>query len=262
MLERGPKAVVLQSPGINCDVETRYALDRAGADAKIVNIRELMDREETLSDYEIMAIPGGFANGDDLGAGKVLAIRLEQRLADQVDNFIHQRKGLILGICNGFQILTRSGLLPFGTMGQVEASLEHNASGRFEWRTINLIAEEKSRSVFLKGMKEPFSLQVAHGEGRFMAPPQTLQRIEDEGLVVLRYVDATGAPTQDYPANPNGAMNAIAGITDPSGRILGLMPHPERSVTRWGDPNWRRNPSVGAPGLEIFKKMVEYAAQM
>lgn len=264
-LEAGPRALVLQVSGINCDRETAHAFGLAGARVDLAHISELKSGERNLRDYQIFSIPGGFSYGDDLGSGKVLALELETYLGDQINDFVQRDNGLILGICNGFQVLTRTGLLPFGTMGEMGATLAQNSSGRFESRPVNLRIEEGNRSVFLGDMDGVISLHVANGEGNFQAPPAAIEQIESEGMVVFRYTDALGNPTQEYPLNPSNSMNAIAGITDPSGRILGLMPHPERSMDLIRDPNWRRHigeaPEV-PPGLQIFQRMVQYAAEM
>lgn len=260
-----PKILVLKTDGVNCDEEMRYAFNKAHGNAAIVHVNELRSREKSLSDYSIVGLPGGFAYGDDVKSGKILALELISYLGDQINDFINHG-GLLLGVCNGDQALARTGLLPFGTLGKMGATLAHNDSGKFECRQVNLKVEADSAWVVAREMEGTMSLPVAHGEGKFFAPPQTLRKIEDGKQVVFRYVNALGNPTQEYPANPNGSLNAIAGICDPSGRILGMMPHPERAVDETQDPNWRRKKingeSVKTPGLQIFKKMVEYAAQM
>ena len=189
-----------------------------------------------------------------------MALELISYLGDQISDFINHR-GLILGICNGFQVLARTGLLPFGTIGEMKATLANNDSGHFECRWINLKVEDKNACVFLEGMKGPVSYQVAHGEGKFFARDKDLQQIEKNNQVVFRYCDKLGNATQEYPLNPNGSLNAIAGITDPSGRILGLMPHPERFIRKTQHPNWRRQ-EVKPQGLQIFEKMINFAKQM
>lgn len=257
----GPNILVLKTDGINCDAEMSDAFKTAGGKPRTTHINELKNKEVNLGDFQILAIPGGFSYGDDVRSGKILALELNSYLGDQINDFTQQKKGLVLGVCNGFQVLVRTGLLPFGTMGEMQTTLTDNDSGKFECRWINLKIEDNA-SVFLNGKDEPISLQVAHGEGKFFAPDQTLQKVEDQKLVVFRYVNNFGKPTQEYPANPNGSLNAIAGITDTTGRILGLMPHPERFVRKTQHPNWRRIPNLEPQGLQIFEKMVEYAAQM
>ncbi|MBI2034484.1 MAG: phosphoribosylformylglycinamidine synthase I [Candidatus Levybacteria bacterium] len=261
-----PNICVLKTDGINCDEELvhAYNIESVGGNAQIVHINELKKREKTLAQYQILAIPGGFSYGDDITAGKILAIELNAYLADEMNEFVQKQKGLVLGICNGFQVLTRTGLLPFGKIDEMKATLANNDSGHFDCRWINLKADNDSKCVFLDGGKEmQLVYTVAHGEGKFYAKPDDLQRIENEKLVVFRYADANGDPTQDYPANPNGSLNAIAGVCDPSGHILGLMPHPERFTRREHHPNWRRLPDDIKPhGLPIFEKMVSYVKQM
>jgi phosphoribosylformylglycinamidine synthase subunit PurQ / glutaminase len=262
MKEKAPKILVLKTDGINCDGETLNAFETAGGKPKLVHVNELRSHEESLKNYQIFTIPGGFSYGDDIKSGKVLATELNSYLADQISEFTQRQKGLVLGICNGFQVLVRTGLLPFGTMGEMNATLDINDSGHFDCRWINLKVEDKNACVFLDGMKGPISYQVAHGEGKFFAKQPEMEKIEKDKLVVFRYCDVLGNATQKYPENPNGSSNAIAGITDPSGRILGLMPHPERFIRKTQHPNWRRIQNLEPQGLQIFEKMVNYAKQM
>lgn len=262
MKELGPRVLVLKTDGINCDSEMADAFQTAGARPRTTHVNELKNGEVNLKDYQILAIPGGFSYGDDVRSGKILALELNSYLGDKINDFIQQQKGLVLGVCNGFQVLTRTGLLPFGTMGEMQAILADNDSGKFECRQVNLRIETSSVCVFMDGVRGPISLPVAHGEGKFYAESDILTRVEKEKLAVFRYCDKLGVPTQGYPQNPNGALNAIAGITDPSGHILGLMPHPERFVRKTQHPNWRRMPDLESQGLQIFEKMVNYAKQM
>ena len=262
MREQGPQVCVLKTDGINCDEETVNAFATAGGRPKTVHVNELRAGEESLRNYQILAIPGGFSYGDDIVSGKILALELHSYLGDQINEFVQRQKGLVLGVCNGFQVLVRTGLLPFGTMGEIQATLSHNDSGYFECRWINLKVENGSACAFLDGMSGVVSYQVAHGEGKFFARQPELDRVETERLVVFRYCDVLGNPTQEYPLNPNGSLNAIAGITDSTGRILGLMPHPERFIRPTQHPNWRRMPNLEPQGLPLFEKMVEFAAQM
>lgn len=261
-MKETPQICVLKTDGINCDEETVHAFATAGAEPRTVHVNELRAGEKHLKDYQILAIPGGFSYGDDIASGKILALELNSYLGDQINEFVQIQKGLVLGICNGFQVLVRTGLLPFGTMGEMQSKLSNNDSGHFECRWINLKVEDNNACVFLKGMSGQVSYQVAHGEGKFLARQPELDRIEKEKLVVLRYCDQLGNSTQEYPLNPNGSLNAIAGITDPTGRILGLMPHPERFILPTQHPNWRRIDDLEPQGLPIFEKMVKYAAQM
>jgi phosphoribosylformylglycinamidine synthase len=252
-----PRAIVLRAPGTNCDEETAAAWQRAGAAVETWHIGRLLEAPRALDQFAILTIPGGFSYGDDLGAGRIFASRLGSALDDALRRF-HDRGGLILGICNGFQVLVKAGLLPGGASGTV-ATLTHNESGRFESRWVRL-APKPGRSPFVTG-SEPIELPVAHGEGRFLlSDPAALRALEAAGQVVLRYVDDSGRPTQDYPANPNGSPGAVAGVCDPSGRIFGLMPHPERHIDLLHHPRWTRrpaNPEGSGDGLRMFRDAVE-----
>jgi len=261
-----PKILVLKTDGTNCDDEMKFAFSKAQGKSEIVHVNELRSKEKKLNDYKILGLPGGFSYGDDVRSGKILAIELTAYLGDQINDFINHG-GLILGVCNGFQVLIRTGLLPFGTMGKMEATLSDNNSGKFECRQVNLKITDNNACMFLEDMKgKTVSYPVAHGEGKFFAREAELRKIENEKLVVFRYVDSLDNQTLVYPDNPNGALNAIAGICDPSGRILGLMPHPERAVEETQYPNWRRQRIMNNPiepeGLPIFEKMVSYVNKM
>lgn len=276
-----PKVLVLKADGTNCDEETAFAFNLAGGDSKIVHVNELRTKKEKLTSFQILAIPGGFSYGDDIVSGKILAVELTSFFSEELKKFIERKNTIIIGICNGFQVLVRTGLLPFGKIGTMDATLTNNDSGKFECRWVNLRIEPNSRCAFLnytsdggrltlsevegETMTPPrwtrngiVSYQVAHGEGKFFASSETIKTIEQSKLVVFRYVDDKGNPTQKYPDNPNGALNAIAGICDPSGRILGLMPHPERFVRRDQHPNWRRLQNLEPQGFPVFQRMVLY----
>lgn len=264
-----PRVLILKTEGTNCDEELFYAFKIAGGNPKIVHVNELREKSESLSNYNILAIPGGFSYGDDIVSGKILAVELISFFSEELKKFIERKDTLIIGICNGFQVLIRTGLLPFRTIGKMQATLTNNDSGHFDCRWINLKIQQNNNCVFLKNLEGKIvSYQVAHGEGKFFAPRNIIKKIEKERLVVFRYIDSLGKPTQKYPENPNGSLNAIAGITDTTGRILGLMPHPERYVGIEQHPNWRRlrikNPftrrsfSEGGQGLPIFENMINY----
>lgn len=252
-----PKVCILRADGINCDVELFYAFEKYGGAPEYVHVNELRDKSKKLKVFQILAIPGGFAYGDDVVSGKILATELISFLKDQLQEFT-RRKGLIAGICNGFQVLVRTGLLPFNRIGQMDATLEQNDSGHLECRFVK-IKIEKSKAKFLDPyIGQTIDISVNHGEGKFYAPPTDLNKIEKEDLVFCRYVDETGKATQHYPQNPNGAIRAVAGVTDPTGQIFGLMPHPEKIVELTQHPNWRRG-NVEAKGGFIFKGMIKFA---
>ena len=254
-----PRGIVLRAPGTNCDEETAAAWERAGAEVETWHVGRLMETADPLDPYQILTIPGGFSYGDDLGAGRILATRLGSVLGDVLRRF-HERGGLILGICNGFQVLVRAGLLPGGCPAG-SATLARNDSGRFEARWVRLATRPGISPFVSADLPSPVELPVAHGEGRFVtANPTVLDRLDRAGQIVLKYADQDDQPTEAYPANPNGSERSIAGICDPTGRIFGLMPHPERFVEPWHHPRWtRRNgaqPDVG-DGLGIFVSAVD-----
>jgi phosphoribosylformylglycinamidine synthase len=251
-----PRALVLRAPGANCDAETQFALELAGAAADRLHVNRLREQPRLLGDYQILVIPGGFTYGDDVAAGKILANQLRHFLGDALQRF-RDRERLILGICNGFQALLKAGLLLQPDEDGPLATLAHNASGRFEDRWIYLqAAPEKCR--FLTGYQR-LHLPVAHGEGRFLAREAwILKGLAQAGQVVLRYVDAEGRPGP-YPVNPNGSEGDVAGLCDPTGRVLGLMPHPERHVLPTQHPRWTREGlAPEGEGLRLFRNAVEF----
>lgn len=247
---------ILQSDGTNCDNELFYAFKKFGGSPQFVHVNELRDKSKSLKNFDTLALPGGFSYGDDVVSGKIWAIELISFLKKEIEDF-RKKGGLIIGICNGFQVLVRTGLLPFGNLGKMDATLANNDSGRFECRWVDL-KTEKSKCVFLKGNYSIGHFAVNHGEGKFFSSPDVIKNVEDENLVVFRYVDEKGNPTQSYPQNPNGSLNAIAGVTDPTGRILGLMPHPEKFVDITQYPNWRREKINKPHGAFIFEEMIKF----
>lgn len=246
-------ALILKGPGTNCDGETKFACERVGFKADIVHISELLSHPDRLNDTSLFIVPGGFSYGDDLGAGTVLGNQL-LKILPRLQEYV-SAGGLMLGICNGFQILTRAGLLPDPMEGRQSVTLTFNQSGKFEDRWVRL-SVESTRSVFLRE-KMTIELPVAHAEGRFTADPERLRRLNKAGQVVLRYVDELGQPAA-YPGNPNGALEGIAGICDPTGRVLGLMPHPERFVVPTQHPRWTRSKPREGEGLMFFKNAFEH----
>lgn len=257
-----PKALILKADGINRDEDMLYAFNIAGADAELVHINDLRSKTKKLSNYQILGIPGGFAYGDDIVSGKVLATELVAYLSDELRKFVSRKNTAVIGVCNGFQVLVRTGLVPFGNLGEMDATLVANDSGHFECRWIKVKVEKNSKSKFLNGLEnEILWYPVAHGEGKFMALPKVLSQIEKENLVAFRYVDGNGLPTQKYPDNPNGSTNAIVGISDQTGRVLGLMPHPECFVRIEQHPNWRRGLIKSPQGLPLFENIVKFVKQ-
>ncbi len=248
------KVLVLRAPGINCDGEAAAAMELAGAETERVHINRLADGSVRLADYAMLLIPGGFAYGDHLGAGRMLAVDLIHRLREDLLAFVADGRP-VLGICNGFQVLVKTGLLPDHEVGQ--ATLIDNASDRYECRWIRLAANPASPCIFTEGMDEPFDLPVGHGEGRFLADQATLDRLAANQQIVLQYIDAASQPTAEYPANPNGAAQAIAGICNRAGNVFGLMPHPDRAFLPQQHPQWRRRGLAKAgPGMAMFKNAV------
>jgi phosphoribosylformylglycinamidine synthase I len=252
-----PRFCVLKADGTNCEVETAHALREAGAQAEIVPMNLLRWRERRLADFDGLVAAGGFSYGDDVASGKVMAVELMSFLADDIRTFAALGKP-ILGICNGFQVLVRTGLLPFGQLGQPATALTTNDSGRYECRWVRLGVV--GRSSALCHLPPEIELPSAHAEGRLQADAATLARIEDEGLVAFRFLDQDGHPTNRYPANPSGSVHAIAGVSDPTGRILGLMPHPERFVRPHQHPAPQLRPPERQPdGLQLLRGVVALA---
>lgn len=254
-----PKILVLKADGTNCDEETFFAFEKAGGQPEFVHINQLRAKEKKLKNYHALALPGGFSYGDDIVSGKILATELTSFFADELHAFVARKNTVTIGICNGFQTLIRTGLLPFNNIGNMDATLTNNDSGHFECRWVNLKIEKGTQCLFLKNLEDTIvSYQVAHGEGKFFASEKVISTVEGKKLVALRYVDDQGNPTMSYPANPNGSINAIAGITDQTGRILGLMPHPERFVLQEQHPNWRRRVNTKPEGLPLFKNIISF----
>lgn len=245
---------ILRTDGTNCDEETAYAFSKAGGHPQLVHVNQLRSGTDSLMNYAVLAIPGGFSYGDDVAAGAILANELISFLCDQLQAFVDARR-LVIGICNGFQVLVRTGLLPQQSVGTQQATLTTNDSGRFECRWIQLVSYD-SPCVFTNGLTgKLIHLQVAHGEGKYVAEMQNMH------LASLRY-HYQGEATVRYPDNPNGSPHGIAGVCDSTGRVFGLMPHPERFVEQTQHPNWR-SLNLGKPhGLAIFENAVNFAADL
>ncbi len=250
-----PNALVLRTAGTNCDRETVYALEQAGFQAERGHVFRFMEDPTALRAYQFLVVPGGFSYGDDVAAGKILANELVHRLAEELNAFVAAGK-LVLGICNGFQVLVKSGLLPWAHVDasavQNDVTLAWNDSARFEERWVHLRADSE-RCVFLPP-GEVLALPVAHGEGKFVPRDgEVMARLRDGDQVALRYVNRDGRPGE-YPINPNGSVDDVAGICDPSGRVLGLMPHPERFVDLTHHPRWTRGGIGRADGRLFFER--------
>lgn len=250
--------LILRASGTNCDAETAFAFQQAGAATSLVHINQLLRHEKRLSGYQIMVIPGGFTYGDDIAAGTVLANELRLGLGEDIPKFVDDG-GLILGICNGFQVLAKAGILP-GLAGDDMSplTLAANDSGKFECRWVHLSVNRESPCVFTRGMDGMY-LPVAHGEGKVVADPEVLPQLN----AVVYYTDEQGDREAGYPHNPNGSVENIAGICDSSGRIFALMPHPERHIRGTQHPRWTR---LGAKkhgdGFQIFLNAVKWAENL
>ena len=252
------RAIVVRAAGINCDMETEHALEMAGARAQRVHVNRLIEDAGLLQRYQILVFPGGFSYGDDVAAGKILANLDTHHLAEPIRQFIDEGK-LVLGICNGFQVLVKAGILPGnGRFKQEDVTITYNDSGRYEDRWVYL-APQTSRCVFIEPERRIY-LPVAHAEGKVVTKDeQALEWLKSEDLVAFRYVDADGEEGP-YPINPNGSTESIAGLTDHTGRVLGLMPHPERFVRRTQHPHWTRlGEDLDPDGIKIFRNAVRYA---
>lgn len=255
-----PRVLILTGYGINCDIETQHAFKLAGARAERVHINDLINGKERLYDYHILAFPGGFSFGDDIASGKVLANMIKYNIGEQIQEFINDGK-LIIGICNGFQAMVKMGLLPgfSGNYAAQEVTLTFNDSGRFEDRWVYLKANGVSECVFTKGIDSIY-LPVRHGEGKFVTKNlQVLERLKKGNHIVFQYTDIEGKAA-GYPHNPNGSVYNIAAICDETGRVFGMMPHPEAFQHRTNHPGWTREelPEEGA-GVAIFRNAVDYA---
>ena len=268
------RALILTGFGINCEEEFAAAYRLAGAEATIVHLNQVLHGQVSIHDFDILNFPGGFSFGDDLGSGVVLANKLRYRpngpdgrtLLDDIKQFIANGK-FVFGICNGFQVLVKLGLLPnLGGNVTPEVTLTHNASGRYEDRWVTLRVNPASNTPFLKGI-ETLEVPVRHGEGRLVIPDEATQAaIEAAGLNCLTYADVDGDATDVYPFNPNGAALNCAGLTDATGQVFGLMPHPEAFLSAYNHPEWARRRRAGwageeGEGLRIFRNIVAHIAQ-
>ena len=252
------RAVVLRAAGINCDRETVFALESAGAEVKNIHINRFIEDKKLLCEFQILVIPGGFSYGDDVAAGKILANQLIHHLMEPLKKFINDGK-IVLGFCNGFQVLVKTGLLPgFENLnGQQDVTITNNDSGKYEDRWVYL-EPQTDRCVCIEPARRIY-LPVAHAEGKVVTKDNAvLEKLKKDGHVVFKYVDENGNEGP-FPVNPNGSVASIAGLTDTTGRILGLMPHPERFIRPTQHPRWtRRETNADADGMTIFNNAVSY----
>lgn len=251
-----PRVLILRAPGSNCDYETQYAFELAGALPERIHINRLREDPKLLQRFQVLVIPGGFTYGDDVAAGKILANQLAHFLSDSLREFRDKEK-LILGVCNGFQTLLKAGLIvPPDDDGPL-ATLAHNDCGRFEDRWIHLQATP-GKCPFLRDY-DRVHLPIAHGEGKFLCRAGwILKGLEQSGQLVLKYADERGQPGP-FPVNPNGSQGDVAGVCDISGRVLGLMPHPERHALPTQHPRWTRiGLAEEGDGLRLFRNAVTY----
>ena len=289
-----PKTLILRAAGTNCDGETAHAFEMAGATSERVHINRLLRKPGLLDQYQILAIPGGFSYGDDIAAGRILANQIRHHLGDVLRRFVDAGRPVI-GVCNGFQVLIKTDLLPgrvAGRSGQ-SCTLTNNDCGRFIDRWVRLTPLPESKCIWTRGLRQgsgfgdqgsggegvassssslspeprtlnPLTLPVAHGEGKFVAADDDVRRaLWDEGQVALVYANEDGSPAAGhFPDNPNGSTDDIAGVCDPTGLVFGLMPHPERYVDPTQHPAWTRSREAGEPGqgLAIFRNAVEHVA--
>lgn len=254
-----PNVLILRSPGANCDAEIQFAFERAGAVAERVHINRIRECPKVLQDYQILCVPGGFSYGDDVGAGKILAHQMATFLGDALREF-RDAENLILGVCNGFQVLLKAGLLIQPDEDGPLATLTFNTHGyQDRWLTL---AATPGNCPFLTGI-DRMLVPMAHGEGKFICRKDwILQGLEQTGQFVLRYVTPDGQPANGrFPHNPNGSQADVAGVCDASGRVLGLMPHPERHALGTQHPRWTRDGLKDeGDGMPLFRNAVRFFA--
>jgi phosphoribosylformylglycinamidine synthase len=259
-----PNILIVTGYGVNCEAESAHAWKLAGAEPKQVHLNDLLENPDQLADFQAMMFIGGFSYGDHMTSGHVFALRVKHHMQEQLQAFIDAGK-LIIGICNGFQVMVKMGLLPGldGAFFEPKLALMQNDCGTFQNFWCDIRFEENSPCVFTQGLGT-ILLPIRHGEGKiFTLDAELLDRLEKEGCVAARYVDEENQPTQAFPANPNGSLNAIAGLCDPSGRIFGMMPHPEAYLFPENHPNWDQEklndqlPEKGL-GLKLFENAVQF----
>lgn len=263
-----PKVLVITGYGINCEEEIAYSFNTTGGEAEVIHINDLIENPKKLDNTQILAFPGGFSYGDDTGSGNAMANKIRNNIFEELLKFI-QRDTLTIGICNGFQIITNLGLVPAtdGNYGKTEAVLMHNKQARYECRWIH-IKNTSKKCVWTQNI-DLLHVPIAHGEGNFYTPEETFQKLKQNDQIVFRYTNPDGSAANGlFPSNPNGAMDDIAAICDESGRIMGMMPHPERFNSFYNEYDWpekkekllRNNQQIDTTGegLIIFKNGINY----
>lgn len=246
------KAIVVSGYGLNCEEETLFAFNHNGIDGNIVHINDLIESPNLLNEYQILAIPGGFSYGDDTGSGNAFAQKMKLALWEHLQKFV-ERDTLTIGICNGCQIVANLGLVPaLNTYGERLVAVTHNMTARYQCRWIDLKANTNNSSPWLEGTQN-MHIPVAHGEGRFMMDDAILDSLKDNNQIAFQYTTPDGyAANGEFPHNPNGSMDDIAGITDKSGRVLALMPHPERGMFTWQRDDFDRlKDQAGRDGTDL-----------
>ncbi|MDR0915232.1 MAG: phosphoribosylformylglycinamidine synthase I [Endomicrobium sp.] len=257
MINTKVKVLILRVAGTNCEYETKFAFELCGAHVDCLHINKLIVTKTKMFEYDILVLPGGFSYGDDISSGKVLANELKNILGDQIRKFALSGKPII-GICNGFQVLVKMGLLPYSDRCDQVSTLYYNDSGQFECRWIYLRIEQESNCIWTKNLPNIITLPVAHGEGKFI--PINIQLIDDLNInhqVVLRYSSQDGN-IPDYPLNPNGSISRIAGICNKQGNVFGLMPHPERYVLALQHPVRNNVKEEYGYGKIVFQNAVNF----
>lgn len=263
-----PRVLILRAPGSNCDQETAFAFETAGAKAEVLHLNRLLEKPALAADFQILGIPGGFSYGDDLSAGRIFGNQIRHHLRETLHEFRAAGK-LILGICNGFQVLIKSGILLPDRADEPQATLTLNDSGKFEDRWVWLRTASR-KCVFLNGIESMY-LPIAHAEGKFIArDAATLDALDAAGQLALRYDEQNPGGNRNtanaannllpYPLNPNGAQRNVAGLCDDTGRVFGLMPHPERHIDPTHHPRWTREQHERGDGLAVFENAVKFFA--
>ncbi|ABR55080.1 phosphoribosylformylglycinamidine synthase I [Methanococcus vannielii SB] len=257
-----PKVLIMSGYGINCEAETAHAFQLAGAKTDIVHINDLIAGKKKMKDYEIIMFPGGFSYGDDTGSGNAFANKIKNNLFEDLKEFIDSGK-LILGICNGFQVMTNLGLfkIPDKNYGDRISALQSNLNNRYECRWVH-IKENNSICIFTKGI-DVLHVPIAHGEGRFYCDIETFEKLKENNQIVFTYCNESGDfANLEYPLNPNGALYDIAGICDETGRIFGLMPHPERALYSTNEPEFHLKREIAKRNGEMLSKFIECNMQI